>query len=224
MIKYIFLDFYGTIVEEDDVYIQRIAETIRDNSKQECNANEISKYWHSTFQKICAKSTEANFINQKNIEILSLREVILKYNCNLKEDELTKILFDYWRNPVVFDDAERFLKNNKIPVCIVSNIDTNEIFTAIKNIGMSFEKVITSEESKSYKPQKKIFEDALRECNCNINEVIHIGDSYSSDIKGSQSLGINNIWINRSRKKNKERIHNYEIYNFNELEKILNEE
>lgn len=31
-------------------------------------------------------------------------------------------------------------------------------------------------------------------------EIVHIGDSLSSDIKGAANLGINTIWINRNRK------------------------
>lgn len=29
------------------------------------------------------------------------------------------------------------------------------------------------------------------------NEVVHIGDSLNSDVKGAGALGINAIWINR---------------------------
>lgn len=33
-----------------------------------------------------------------------------------------------------------------------------------------------------------------------VHEVVHIGDSLSSDVKGAGALGINTIWVNRSSK------------------------
>lgn len=60
--------------------------------------------------------------------------------------------------------------------------------------------VFTSEDAKSYKPRKELFEFALNNTGLAAEEVLHIGDSLSSDIKGASAIGINAIWINRSNK------------------------
>ena len=54
--------------------------------------------------------------------------------------------------------------------------------------------------AKSYKPRKEIFELVLSKVGLKASEVLHIGDSLSSDIKGVGAVGINTIWINRSGK------------------------
>lgn len=41
---------------------------------------------------------------------------------------------------------------------------------------------------------------ALKETNLNPQEIVHIGDSLNSDIKGAANLGINTIWMNRNNK------------------------
>ncbi len=41
---------------------------------------------------------------------------------------------------------------------------------------------------------------ALKKVNLQPDEVVHIGDSLSSDIKGASALGINTVWINRDGK------------------------
>ena len=46
----------------------------------------------------------------------------------------------------------------------------------------------------------ELFEIALKKTGLSAGEVLHIGDSLSSDIKGANSVGINAIWINRTGK------------------------
>ncbi|MCR5275214.1 MAG: HAD family hydrolase, partial [Clostridiales bacterium] len=45
--------------------------------------------------------------------------------------------------------------------------------------------------------QKALFEYALSKTGLQPEEVIHIGDSMSSDVKGAGSVGIRAIWLNR---------------------------
>ncbi|MDR1689565.1 MAG: hypothetical protein LBS21_13290 [Clostridiales bacterium] len=75
-------------------------------------------------------------------------------NADLKFDEE---LFNYWVKPDIFEDTFLFLEQNPLPVCIVSNIDRNDILRAIKHHGMAFENVVTSEDAKSYKRSPKYF-------------------------------------------------------------------
>jgi FMN phosphatase YigB (HAD superfamily) len=42
-----------------------------------------------------------------------------------------------------------------------------------------------------------LFELALKETGLNVDEVIHIGDSISSDVNGAGALGIRTLWLNR---------------------------
>ncbi len=60
--------------------------------------------------------------------------------------------------------------------------------------------VFTSDDAKSYKPRSELFDMALKETNLKPQEVVHIGDSLNSDIKGASNSGINTIWINRNNK------------------------
>ena len=42
-----------------------------------------------------------------------------------------------------------------------------------------------------------MFNLALKKCGLLADEVIHIGDSISSDVKGASSIGIKPLWLNR---------------------------
>ena len=60
--------------------------------------------------------------------------------------------------------------------------------------------VFTSEDARSYKPRSELFAYAMRKTGFSPYEVVHIGDSLSSDVKGAGAAGIKAIWINRSDK------------------------
>ncbi len=63
--------------------------------------------------------------------------------------------------------------------------------------GLTPTDVFTSEDARAYKPRKELFEFALRTTGLKADEVIHIGDSLCSDVKGASSVGINALWLNR---------------------------
>lgn len=52
--KAILLDFFGTLVEEDDVHIQRICKEIADAS--EADPTEIGAFWSRIFSGMCTQS------------------------------------------------------------------------------------------------------------------------------------------------------------------------
>ena len=59
-----------------------------------------------------------------------------------------------------------------------------------------FENVFLSDKVGVNKPHPLIFEHALKVSGVLPNEVIMIGDNFSSDISGAQSCGIDQIWYN----------------------------
>lgn len=199
MIKALFFDFYGTIVHEDGVIIDEIT-TIISNTGNGANKLIIGSYWWKVFQELCMNSFGNNFKTQKELEIESLEMTLEKFESNASANELSQKMFEHWRKPPIFEDAENFLKSCDIPYYIVSNIDTDGVVAAIQYYGLIPINIFTSEDAKSYKPRTELFEMALKETSLNPQEVVHIGDSLNSDIKGASNLGINTIWMNRNKK------------------------
>jgi 2-haloacid dehalogenase/putative hydrolase of the HAD superfamily len=73
-------------------------------------------------------------------------------------------------------------------VYILSNIDTNDILKAIAYHDIRVDGVITSEDVKAHKPRAELFWEALKRYELKNKEVIHIGDSITSDVYGAQQL------------------------------------
>jgi putative hydrolase of the HAD superfamily len=64
------------------------------------------------------------------------------------------------------------------------------------NIAHYFSEVITSETSNSLKPNKEIFEFALKTTNATLSESIMIGDNETADIQGGINIGMDTVFVN----------------------------
>ena len=140
------------------------------------------------------------FEKQRELEKKSLSDTIQYFESSEDVNELSELMFAHWIKPSAFEESIEFFENCPVPIYIVSNIDRADIEKAIKYHGFKPTKVFTSEDAKSYKPRKELFELALMVTGFASSEIVHIGDSLNSDIKGASNLGINTIWINRSNK------------------------
>lgn len=58
--------------------------------------------------------------------------------------------------------------------------------------------VVVSEEFGAWKPDRRIFEEALRLGRASASEAVFIGDSAEHDMAGAREAGIRSIWVNRS--------------------------
>lgn len=77
--------------------------------------------------------------------------------------------------------------------------------------------MILSEEVEAIKPDKIIFEEALKKADSRPEEVIFIGDSWTSDVLGALNCGIRTIWINRYNQQCPDSNLTYEINSFSNL-------
>lgn len=199
MIKAVFTDFYGTLVHEDDEVIKQVRQIIFDTGVVQ-NYSDIGAYWWNEFQTLFHNAYGESFVRQRELEFISIQKTINHFNSTADASELCEMLFKHWIAPPAFPEAKAFFENCPVPVYIVSNIDTADINEAIAFHGFKPDGVFTSEEARSYKPRSELFEYALSKTGLSPDEVVHIGDSLSSDVKGAGAVGIKAIWINRGGK------------------------
>ena len=91
-----------------------------------------------------------------------------------------------------------YLKQKEYKMHLITNGFESVQFKKIKNSGLQdyFIEVITSEASNSLKPQKEIFEYALKNTNATVEKSIMIGDNESADIQGGINMGMDTIFVN----------------------------
>jgi len=81
---------------------------------------------------------------------------------------------------------------------VISNWDSRLIST-LENIGLAhyFDFILASAMIGSAKPDKKIFEEALRRSGVAPHSACHIGDEMRTDVDGAQGVGIHPILLDR---------------------------
>ncbi len=192
----ILLDFYGTVVAEDDAVIAGICREIA--AAAPAGPEQIGAFWSRRFRALCEESAGPGFLTQRTLEVRSLRETLQHFGAPLDPEALSEPLYHYWRRPALFADAREFVRRCPVPICIVSNSDNAELQEALRHTGSRFAFVVTSEECRAYKPRPAPFRRALDLLGLRPHQVLHVGDSLGSDVCGAQALGIRAVWVNRS--------------------------
>jgi 2-haloalkanoic acid dehalogenase type II len=221
--KAIFADFYGTLVHEDDDILPAIYEQVRGTATIPCDANDIGRYWWGSVSRMYRDSCGDRFKTQRELAILSLADTISYYGSSCDADDLIQIQFDHWMRPQLYEDTLPFLKQfRSIPVYILSNIDTDDVTSAVRYHGIQVQDIITSETVRAYKPRPDMFIEALNRYQLTAGDVVHIGDSIMSDVFGANSVGIQTIWLNRLNKRQPDDIKpDYICSNLDEAAQIL---
>ena len=196
----ILLDFYGTVVAEDDVPISQICRLIAESSSRSPTHGEVGYYWWQQFSQLCYESNGPSFRTQKDLELISLQRVLQHFTAELDAKVLSEVLYGYWRRPAILPESKTVLAQCNVPICLVSNIDNAELNSALRHNGLSFESVVTSEDCRAYKPRTEMFEKALAMLGMTANEVLCVGDSLTSDVRGARELDMPVLWINRKRR------------------------
>jgi putative hydrolase of the HAD superfamily len=115
-----------------------------------------------------------------------------------------------------------YLKSKEYKMHLITNGFESVQFKKIKNSNLAdyFIEVITSEASNSLKPQKEIFEYALKSANAKVENSIMIGDNESADIQGAINAGMDSVFVNHLQVKPTVPA-TYTITHLKELENLL---
>ena len=92
----------------------------------------------------------------------------------------------------------QYLTKKGYVIHLITNGFEKTQWSKIRNSGLDtfITHVITSEGSNSLKPQKEIFEFALRKAGAQLKESIMIGDNLDADIQGAMNAGMDTVFVN----------------------------
>ncbi|HEV2448953.1 MAG TPA: HAD-IA family hydrolase [Thermoplasmata archaeon] len=81
---------------------------------------------------------------------------------------------------------------------LVSN-NTEDLLRIVANLGWGeiFASITYSQEVGAEKPEPRIFRLALSRARADPRDVVHVGDSWESDVEGARAVGIAPIWLAR---------------------------
>lgn len=86
-------------------------------------------------------------------------------------------------------------------IAVVSNADDDHLLYALNDNGLAgeelFEFILSSEGARSYKPRRRIFEQAAARFGLPPEDVLYVGDSPIADVLGARTAGMPVAWLNR---------------------------
>lgn len=197
MTKAVFIDYTGTIMREKNKYSIEMAENIAANSSVK-NVTEVFKIWWTLIGELensCYgdKYRTQEWILEKAISILKE-----KYHYTGNGDALISLAHLFWSKSPAFDDVKDFFEKCHLPIYIITNNGEKYVRIFLEDNGLHCAGIICGDMVNAYKPHKELFLKALQMSGCNASDVVHIGDSMKSDVKGAFGAGIFPILLDRS--------------------------
>lgn len=127
-------------------------------------------------------------------------------------------------NPIYIDGAESLLENlkDRYRLCLITNGIAEVQWPRIKLKGLEnvFDEIVISEEIGISKPMAGFFDHCQKlNGHPNKSDVLIIGDTLGSDIKGGNLYGMDTCWYNYHKEENNSEIQ--ATYNVESLEELL---
>lgn len=197
MKKAVFLDYTGTVMQQKGPDVQTLILRCFQHSNSE-SPKAALKYWWSKVKFFEANSYGPNFLTEDQIidEVLKCFQKDLQLEENFTE--LHTLCQKFWVNAPIFEDVAPFFEACPVPIYMITNNGVQYVSKFMKLHQLCPEDIISGEMVKAYKPHHELFDKALEVSECSKTEVVHIGDSLTSDVKGAQDAGIMPILLDRS--------------------------
>lgn len=82
--------------------------------------------------------------------------------------------------------------------------------------------VVFSQDVQIEKPDRRIFEITAQRADCELAQMLHVGDSLRNDVDGARKAGVRSVWLNREGIPNNTEIRpDYEVASLTEIPTIL---
>ena len=219
--KAIVFDGYGTLFEDAFDLLKETCGRVVSQNGLAMDQDEFLEAWDRHFFPLI----RGPFITLREADLLSLEQVFRELKIQDDPDAYVDQLFERFNSAPVYPDVKPALAGleNGCRTGIVSNADVENMEGVLKENGLGFQVVVTSEAARCYKPDSKIFQRALKSLGCAAGEALYVGDAQEDDIVGAKGVGMQVAWLNRRG----ERLRNgipgpdYEIDDLGELLRIL---
>jgi len=196
MIRAVFLDYTGTIIQfrglDIDEMFKRVVEHSSLKSKDEAIA-----WWLEKLREVQRNCYGDNFKTEDELcmDILDIadEELGLKMDHNV----FHTLMQNFWMYAPLYNDVNEFFDLCPVPIYILMDNSGDYAKVGLRRNRLHAHGIISGEDVKAYKPRKEIFEKALEIADCKPDEVVHIGDDLEGDVQGAIASGIQPILLDR---------------------------
>lgn len=198
MIKAVFVDYMGTTVDEHSPEMAEIVRRICKSSSLH-DPRQVQQFIIGNRRRYEADSYLEAYLTED--EIVTRLILDMEAQIELRDDSavLRDLIHSHWVNAPVFPDAKTFFERCPVPIYIITNNGLPYMEQALRHNGLKAAGVVSADTARAYKPRREIFDEALRFSGCTPDEVVHIGDSYDTDVVGAHGAGVRPVLLLRGR-------------------------
>jgi len=186
----IFFDVANTLLHKPDLFNRIGAVLERHQVGQPVGHLRKTHKWLSEVIKFPDR-TSWEFYREFNRELLFSLGIIA--SDALVEELFNECKYLPWQ---AFDDTAA-LKEVNFPMGIISNWDHSLEDKLKESLDMEFDVVIGSQDFGASKPDKSIFQEAIKRSQCAPEDIMYVGDSIKLDIQTALEQGFRAILIDR---------------------------
>lgn len=196
MVKAVFIDYMGTTVEERSQEMAEIVQRICKNSSVH-DPKQVQRFILDTRRSYETDSYLDAYLTEDEIVGRLIADMEEQIGLTDEPSALFDLIHDHWVNAPVFPDARIFFDQCPAPIYIITNNGLPYMEQALQHNGLKAAGVVSADTVRAYKPHREIFDWTLRLSGRMPDEVIHIGDSYDTDVVGARSAGIRPVLLLR---------------------------
>ncbi|MEH1779788.1 haloacid dehalogenase type II [Nostoc sp.] len=197
--KALTFDCYGTLIDWENGILGVLKPLLRVH-----NTNLDDEQILEIFAEFEAELEKGEYIKYREV----LKRVVQKFGERFSfeptADELNS-LADSIQHWLPFPDTVEALRalKQKFKLVIISNVDDDLFAFSVKHLEVEFDRIITAEQVKSYKPSLNNFRFAIERINLPLEQILHVAASLYHDIVTAKTLGISTVWVNRRADQNR---------------------
>ncbi len=199
MLRALFLDLYGTAVQEMGPIALDVCRSVCQNGTAS-SVREVLQVWWADYNTRLAGANGPDWRSQHDLALESFRVLVRHFQADCDPAQLLEQMEIHWGSPPIYPDTKDFLARVSLPVWFVTNSDDAYARACVRHHDLPCAGLVTSQQARYAKPHPELFRHALRQAGLAPEDVIHIGDSLTSDLRGAASAGISGIWLNREGK------------------------
>ncbi len=188
------LDFFGTLVDGGEAALAEVATAVVEDLDLPLTPDAFVEAWSERYFAM----NEGPFVTIATANEVSLRETLASMGAPADTGPYVDLMNEAWQRVRPFPEVPEFLERVAgYDLCLLSNVDDGFLTAQMARHGLAFERIVTSEGVKAYKPDPRIFHAALDLLQRPPERVLHVGDTPEMDVLGARNMRMRVAWVNR---------------------------